>query len=293
LNAERLSLRGAGVTLAADKWTPAGAGTITTGRGTALLLHGGGQTRHSWRATGEELARAGWTAIAVDARGHGDSDWAPDGDYSIDALVADLRQVVATLPERPVLIGASMGGMTALIAEGEGPGTARGLVLVDITPRVEPKGAEEITSFMRSGIDGFDSADDALAAVVAYNPHRARPPRPEGLYKNLRRRGDRWYWHWDPRLLDAGDEPSRNATRSVAGYERSRAAAAAIAIPTMLVKGVQSNVVSAEGAAELLALIPGSELAEVSEAGHMVAGDDNHIFSKGLIDFLDRRITTG
>ena len=272
---------GAGVRMAADRWTGAGSGSP---RGTVLLLHGGGQTRHSWFRTAEALASAGWTAIALDARGHGDSGWSSDGDYSIDALVADVAAVAEQLGERPVLVGASMGGMTSLVGQGERGDLARALVLVDIVPRVEPVGVKRIMDFMARSPDGFASLIDVVAAVHAYNPHRKRQPTPDGVRKNLRRGEDgRWYWHWDPAFLRIGDEPRREADE-----ERTRKAAGRVRIPTMVIRGEQSDVVSAEGVAELRSLIPDAELVNVPATGHMVAGDDNDVFSRLVIDFLDR-----
>ncbi|MCQ0010960.1 alpha/beta hydrolase [Actinomadura madurae] len=117
---------------------------VDDARGTVLFLHGGGQTRHSWRGAAGRLARAGWHTLALDTRGHGDSGWAPDGDYSMDALVADLAAVVAQLGEDggapPVLVGASLGGLTSLVAVAEKRVSARALVLVDVAPRIEPAG---------------------------------------------------------------------------------------------------------------------------------------------------------
>ncbi|QSE88545.1 alpha/beta hydrolase [Rhodococcus pseudokoreensis] len=283
---------GDGVMLAADRWdppTPSAGGSGVDRKGLVLLLHGGGQTRHSWRNTGRSLAADGWSAIALDARGHGDSQWAPDGDYGIDALVADLTSVIAGLGEKPVLVGASMGGMTSLIGQGENPDLACGLVLVDIAPKVETSGTAEIMAFMRSGLEGFASLDDAAAAIAAYTPNRVRKPNPQGLRKNLRLRDGRWYWHWDPEFLRVGDEPTRQSD-SIVRYERARDAAAAITVPTMLVRGQQSNVVSEEGAKELLELIPTAKLIDVTGAGHMVAGDDNDVFSGGLKGFLDEDV---
>ncbi|KSZ56372.1 hydrolase [Rhodococcus pyridinivorans KG-16] len=286
--------RGNGLTLAADRWdpptdAPRGAGDMS--KGVVLLLHGGGQTRHSWRHTGARLAADGWTTLALDARGHGDSHWAPDGNYGIDALVADLTCVIDALGEKPVLVGASMGGMTSLIGQGENPDLARAVVLVDIAPKVETAGTAQIGAFMRSGLDGFVSLDDAAAAIAAYTPNRVRTPNPDGLRKNLRLREGRWYWHWDPAFLRAGDEPTRQ-TDAIVQYQRARAAAAAITVPTMLVRGAQSNVVSADGVKELLELIPHASVIDVAGAGHMVAGDDNDVFSGGLKNFLDDHVAT-
>jgi pimeloyl-ACP methyl ester carboxylesterase len=253
-------------------------------RGLVFLLHGGGQTRHSWKGAAQLLQAAGWSSIALDARGHGDSDWAPDGDYSMQALVTDLAAVAGEYSD-PVLIGASMGGLTALVATGEGAIRPRGLVLVDVAHRIEPKGRDRIGQFMRAHVDGFASLDEVAAAVTAYNPHRARPARVEGLRKNVRLRADgRWYWHWDPAFIrPIDDEPSR-----MIDPDRLVAAARAVTVPTLLVRGAQSDVVSPEAAQELLELIPGARMVDVAGAGHMVAGDDNDIFARSVVEFLDQ-----
>jgi pimeloyl-ACP methyl ester carboxylesterase len=201
----------------------------------------------------------------------------------MDALVADLRFVAATLDQPPVMVGASMGGSTALVGQGEHPELAKALVLVDIVPRIEPAGVARIHEFMNSRPDGFASLEEVAEAVHAYNPHRKRAPTPEGLRKNVRQREDgRWYWHWDPAFLLGGDEPAR-AERT----ERLAAAARAVRVPTLLVRGKQSDIVSDEGVAELKEMIPDARFVEVSDAGHMVAGDDNDVFTANLIEFLE------
>jgi pimeloyl-ACP methyl ester carboxylesterase len=187
--------------------------------------------------------------------------------------------------------------MTSLIAQGEDADLGRGLVLVDVTPTIEPEGAAEISAFMRSGADGFATLEDAAAAVVAYNPNRARPPRPEGLRKNLRELDGRWYWHWDPRLLSRTDGDDATGTPTDADVEqlgtRARAAARAITVPALLVRGARSKIVSPAGAREFLELIPTARRIDVAGTGHMVAGDDNDVFGAGLLDFLDHSVLTG
>ena len=271
------AFQGAGVTLAADLHEPQGGV-----RGTLLFLHGGGQTRHSWGRAAGSFAENGWQSWTLDLRGHGDSQWAPDGAYDLDDYVGDLLRVIEQLGSAPVLIGASLGGITSLVAAGEHPDIARGLVLVDIAPRIEPEGAKHIQDFMSANPDGFASLEEVADAVQAYTLHRARPRNLEGLKKNVRlRENGRWYWHWDPAFLRISDEPSRRAR-----VDRLMAAARRVTVPTMLVRGSESDVVSPEGADELRELIPGARVVE-AKAGHMVAGDDNAVFVGQVGEFLE------
>jgi pimeloyl-ACP methyl ester carboxylesterase len=266
---------GLGVRLAGERWDGGGKDVV-------LLLHGGGQTRHSWNATAKRLAASGWTAVLLDARGHGDSGWHTAQDYSLDGFVGDLTQYVATLDRRPILVGASLGGITALVAAGEHPALARGLVLVDVVVRVERKGVARIRDFMTAAPEGFSSLEEVADAIAAYNPLRPRPKSLEGLRKNVRLREDaRWYWHWDPAFMRIDDEPQRRIDP-----ERLQLAASHIRIPTLIVRGSQSDVVSDAGLADMIRLIPQAQIVNVPAAGHMVAGDDNDVFADRLETFL-------
>jgi pimeloyl-ACP methyl ester carboxylesterase len=268
----------AGLRLAGERWTGDGDGAGAT----VVLLHGGGQTRHSWQRTAQALAASGRTAVALDARGHGDSAWDPGQDYSLDAFVGDLVAFVATLDVPPVLVGASLGGMTALTAAGEHPGLVHGLVLVDVVVQVEQQGVERIQSFMSAHPEGFASLDEAADAIAAYNPHRPRPRNLDGLRKNLRLGPDgRWRWHWDPAFLRIADEPQRHVDR-----RRLGGAAAAVSVPTLIIRGAHSDVVSDAGVADMLRRVPTARVAGVAGAGHMVAGDDNDVFAAALESFL-------
>ena len=171
-----------------------------------IFLHGGGQTRHSWGDSAQIVADAGYYSIALDARGHGDSSWSEEGNYRIEDLGSDLKAVIAQLGKRPALVGASMGGLTSLIAEGESENSiASAIILVDIAPKTEQKGIERIFAFMSSNKYGFASIDEAAAAVSAYLPNREKPKDHSRLEKNLRLREDgRYYWHWDMKMLEIG-----------------------------------------------------------------------------------------
>jgi pimeloyl-ACP methyl ester carboxylesterase len=261
-----------------------------------LLLHGGGQTRHAWRKTAELLARMGRIAYAVDQRGHGDSEWVADGAYSFPDFAADARVLADTLAERsggrPVVVGASLGGIAAMLAEGDAERSKQGrlfsaLVLVDITPRVDLEGVSKVHGFMRAHArEGFASVAEAADAVAEYLPHRPRPRSHEGLKKNLRLHPDgRWRWHWDPRFLDG----RRRIGPGGGAVEQALVQAARrIAIPALLVRGASSELVQEAHAKEFLELVPHASYVDVSGARHMVAGDRNDQFASAIKDFLSR-----
>lgn len=249
-----------------------------------ILLHGGGQTRHAWGATAQDLARQGWYALALDQRGHGESDWAPDGDYRYEAFCADLEVVLAQLERPPALVGASLGGIVALLTEARAPHRALScIVLVDIAARMEADGIDRIIGFMRAHLDGFETVDEAAAAVAEYLPHRPRPSDHSGLVKNLRLGDDgRYRWHWDPAFVL--NERSVTHTRNPDLLPAART----LTIPVLLVRGRMSEILSEAGAAEFLAAVPHASYVDVSGAGHMVAGDRNDVFSEAVIAFLER-----
>ncbi|MFQ5513335.1 MAG: alpha/beta fold hydrolase [Myxococcota bacterium] len=274
----RLSFSGAdGLELVADGWGSPTAPPV-------VLLHGGGQTRHAWSRTALALAERGHYAVSLDLRGHGESEWSPHGRYALEAFKDDLRAVVDDLSSPPALIGASLGGLSALIGVGEPPACpARALVLVDVAPRLEPGGAQRILEFMTGHPEGFRSLSEAADAIARYTRHRSRERNLKTLEKNLRRGPDgRYRWHWDPRFV------SRTGPEELRDPSRLLRAAGSLRIPTLLVRGRESDVLSHDGVAEFLAVVPHAEFADVSGAGHMVAGDRNDAFSEAVIGFLER-----
>jgi pimeloyl-ACP methyl ester carboxylesterase len=270
-----------GLTLVADEWNR-GADAAAK-RPSILMLHGGGQNRFSWKNTGQVLADEGFHVVALDSRGHGDSDRAPDADYDIETLTGDVMHVLDAIGRPVILIGASMGGLTGiLVADRAGPKRVTRLVLVDVVPRFEKNGSARIREFMFSGLHGFESLEEAADAVAAYLPHRTKPRSPEGLKKNLRLRDGRWYWHWDPAFMTKpGDDPQLRT-------EKFEQAAADLKIPVLLIRGKLSDVVSPEGVRHFLATVPNAEFVELSEAGHTAAGDDNDAFSDVVVTFVTR-----
>jgi peroxiredoxin len=257
-----------------------------------VFLHGGGQTRRSWAKAAAAVANRGWQAVTIDLRGHGESDWSSEGDYRVVSFAADVQEVLRTLPPQPVLVGASLGGFTSMLLEGElAPGTAGAVVLVDIVPDMEQSGATRIHSFMADRVEsGFASLEEVADAIAEYNPHRPRPTDLDGLTTNLRRRGDRWYWHWDPQFI-SGTAPF--PPFEVTDADRMHTAVDAIlrnGVPMLLIRGQVSDLVSQERADEFLARFPQVEFTDVRGAGHMVAGDRNDIFAEAVLNFLARHV---
>lgn len=264
------------IRLAGDSWGDPGGPLV-------ILQHGGGQTRHAWKGTGEVLGDHGYHVVAFDARGHGDSDWAPDGHYGPDVMIDDLDRIITAVGKRrPVLVGASMGGSTSLIGVGEGRVEAAALVLVDIAPRSEPDGVMKINTFMNKYREGFDSLEEVADAISGYQPHRNRPKDLSGLAKNVRIHEDGKYrWHWDPRFRQAIGDREQYSLRQEVSARR-------LTVPTLLVRGGLSDIVSENVVRDFLEMCPHAEHVSITDAGHMIVGDRNDVFGRAVIDFLLR-----
>jgi pimeloyl-ACP methyl ester carboxylesterase len=249
-----------------------------------VFAHGFGQTRHAWRACAAHLGARGWRALAADARGHGDSGWLAKGDYRFEQSIDDATRLAGLAGERPVWIGASMGGLLGIMAEAARPGGLfAALVLVDITPRWETRGVERIMAFMRAHPLGFASVQEAQAAVGDYLPHRAQTRDPARLEKLLVRMDNgRLRWHWDPRLLDTV------AAEAERWGPPLHEAARALRLPVLLVSGARSDVVSRHTIDEFMQLVPHAEHQQLADATHMVAGDANDRFTDTIAAFLQR-----
>lgn len=269
-----------GLTLVGDVLGPEGAPLV-------LLMHGGGQTRHSWAGAMRALAGAGYRVVNLDARGHGESDWSDARAYRIADRIKDIHAVIDGAGVPYALVGASMGGLTSIHAVGEGARPAA-LVLVDIVPDMEPAGVERIVGFMNAHHGGFASLDEAADAVAAYYPERPRPRDPSGLMKNLRQRADgRLYWHWDPVMFAVEDpsqfrEPLMRSTDTLGHLPQ---------VPVLVVRGKLSDIVSDTSVASFRAKVPHAVAVDVSDAGHMVAGDKNDAFNAAVIGFLQEHLS--
>ncbi|MGB7239748.1 MAG: alpha/beta hydrolase [Rhodococcus sp. (in: high G+C Gram-positive bacteria)] len=275
-----------GLRLVADRWGPDDGPDV-------LLLHGGGQSRYAWKDTGQRLAALGFRVTAIDSRGHGDSDWSPTGQYDMLDFSRDIVEILRELPAAPAVVGASMGGMSSLLAQRSATDQLfSSVVLVDVTPRMNLDGVARIMQFMAAHPDGFADLDEAAAAISGYNPHRAKPRSSAGLERVLRQGEDgRWVWRWDPKFVTWRQ---RLDSSSATGFEdrMDRMArdmyegAEAITSPILLVRGQQSDLVSDDVAKEFRERLPNAAYVDIRGAGHMVAGDDNDAFTSAVTRFL-------
>lgn len=256
-----------------------------------LFLHGGGQTRHAWGGAAQALAELGFYTICTDHRGHGDSSWSSEGGYTLDVFATDLLALLEQLDQKPIIVGASLGGISALRAEAlSEESVASALVLVDTTPRMEKAGVTRILNWMLEGLDGFASLEEAADAIAAYLPNRERRTDLTGLAKNLRLGEDgRYRWHWDPEMIRSWDpEDWSDAKAAQAEIEARLEAAKELTLPVLLIRGRLSDVVSEENAQEFLGVVPHAEYVDLKDAAHMVAGDRNDAFTESVAEFILR-----
>lgn len=262
------------MSLAATYWPGGGRGIV--------FAHGFGQTRRAWSASAIALAANGHACLSFDARGHGDSGWREAEPYHFDPMAEDLAAVARELGDKPVLVGASMGGLLGIAAQDRCGEPFGAMVLVDVTPRWETRGVERILGFMRAHPDGFASLEEAGSAITAHLPHRGTRKSPERLRSLLVEHADgRLRWHWDPRLLD-------DLTADIESHQPMLLdAVRRIRVPLLLVSGGSSDIVSQSTIAEFLALAPHARHVVVPNATHMVVGDDNHAFTRYVLEFLE------
>ena len=269
-----------GIKIEADLWGPISDRSV-------LLLHGGGQTRHSWDSTARRLADIGVFAITLDLRGHGRSDWSKNSEYELSQFSEDIAFVLEEIGICPVLVGASLGGLVGMYLEGRmRPGSISALVLVDVVPNMNVNGAERVKDFMLKHSEvGFASLSEVAEVLAEYNPYRKKPTDLEGLKKNLRKRGNRWFWHWDPTFISSGRNEKNPDMRNT---QLLNEVMSNIKVPTLLVRGKMSDLVTEDEVQEFLEKFPQSDFVDVSGAGHMVAGDKNDVFSEEVIAFLNQ-----
>ena len=245
---------------------------------TLVLLHGYTGHARSWDSFAEAMTDR-YRVLALDQRGHGETDWAPAERYGVEDMADDLEAFVRALGLRGFsLVGLSMGGMVAMEYAGRRPVELAALVIVDIGPEIVASGSERIRAGVQTS-DVFASRDEAFAAARAANSlppeahHRHRVD-----YSLMRTDDGRWTWRYD-RALRSGALRTRDS--AVAWRSCSQ-----IAAPTLLIRGALSDILSAETATRMTETIPGSRLTLVANSGHSVPLDAPEGFLSAARDFL-------
>ena len=253
----------------------------TPGGKTVLLLHGAGQQAHSWDFISLALCEE-YHVLALDARGHGDSQWSADGDYSMDAHQSDLDAVVEAIGIAPfILVGHSMGGRNAFAYASRNPEAVDALVIVDTGPTGRPQGQDRIRRF-RELPDELDSYQEFASRIQSYTGRTTEQVLGSLKYSIRERDDGKWTWKYDPLLRSPGFQPQ------IWPEAKLWDCLAQVRCPTLLVRGSDSDVLSPEVIERMLEVVPRIQGSVVEKAGHLVPGDNPTGFLEVIRDFLRR-----
>ena len=254
----------------------------TRGRPPMLFLHGGGLNVHTWDLVCAAL-KPERHCLALDQRGHGDSEWSPVMDYATESHAEDLDAFVSHRGlDRFVLVGMSLGGANALAWAGRHSDRLAALVLVDVGPEVRQAGVRKIAAFT-SEATPLDSVDDFIAKALAFNPRRDATLLRRSLLHNLRRMPDgKWMWKYDQRHRGRTMDPAAAARRR----ELLWSAVSKVSCPTLVVRGAESDVFHDEDAERLAGALPDGRWVKIANAGHTVQGDNPAGLLVALRQFL-------
>ena len=252
-------------------------------RDTVIFLHGGSLTSHTWDLACASLS-AEYRCVAIDLRGHGDSEWPADADYRLEAIAADIEGVIDVMADTaPILVGMSLGGLAAIHVAARRNDTIRGLVLVDIGPKQSSAGVEEIQRFSELP-HVSPSFDEFVERSMAFNPRRRPELLRRSLLNNVRQLPDgTWTWKWDKRRLDQDWRDTAEVAETGLW-----AAIRQVTCPALVIRGAESNILSEPDAQALRASFSDGDLALVESAGHTVQGDNPAGFIRVLRSFLSR-----
>jgi pimeloyl-ACP methyl ester carboxylesterase len=242
-----------------------------------VLLHGGAQNAHTWDTVALAVGRP---LVAIDLPGHGHSGWRDDHDYWPSTLADDVAVAMRELaPDAAMVVGMSLGGLTAWCLAAQHPELVRRLVVVDVTPGTDEVKAEPIRAFV-SGPERFESFDEILERTVQYNPTRSLSSLRRGVLHNARELPDGgWTWRYDPMR-------NWSESKGMPSFSPLWAAVDAVDAPLLLVRGGTSAVVGDEDVEELLHRRPAATVVTVEGAGHSIQGDKPLELARVLQDFL-------
>ena len=255
------------------------------GPGSVVMLHGGGQTRHTWRRAAKRLQQQGIACLTFDQRGHGDSDWIDAGDYLLDDFLADVERVLDDWGRPCVLIGTSLGGLVSMMAAGTQRPLIRGLAMIDTAPQLNPREIEWLVEFLGADAErGFESPTAAAAHLQRYFPDLDIAA--DSIEKSLRQGPDgRWHRHWDVRVV-LGQRNSIALPHEAALHERARR----IRVPFALVRAGASDLVSDAAVERLRGCAPQLELIEMPGLHHLFSGDESLQIVDRIDSFMQRAL---
>ena len=247
-----------------------------------VLLHGGHQSAHSWDLVSLHLAQR-YRVLALDQRGHGDSEWARDVTYSNHEMSLDAEAFIAAMGlQRPVLMGHSMGGRNTMLLTRRNQALLRAAVIVDVGPELSEKGRAAIAGFVQ-GNQEFDDLEHFVRNVRQYDPYRSREHIERTVKYNMLERADGKYvskCDSNPRRLNIarGSGPLENITLDDA---------TAFDLPVLLVRGANSNILAPDAAERFAAALPQGRLVTVPDCGHNVHGQNTKGFIGAVGGFLE------
>lgn len=265
--------QGDGLTLAGEAYGDPAAPPV-------LFFHGGGQSRSAWRGSAKRVAQAGYYGVAFDLRGHGDSGWAADGDYLLDAYARDVEALLAQFDRPVTLVGASRGGQAVLVGGSRHHQRVRLIMLADVAPLMRDDGVVGIRQFFAESANGFATLDHA-ADTLARNLGQPRLGEPARLSRSMRQdEAGRWHWRWDPATGRAQFLHPPSEGQAVL------AAAARVTCPVVLVRAELSHLLTDAGVAAFRRLAPQLQVVTAMGVGHMFTADRNDAFAAELLGWL-------
>lgn len=267
-------LEGDGVRLAADCYGEPSARTI-------IFAHGGGQSRTAWRGAARAAAEEGYYAVSLDLRGHGDSEWSPEGDYHFASYVRDFAAIIPSLGGKAALVGASLGGRVALLMCTSHPDMVGALALADVTPRIDEDVADDMREFFHRSAQGFATIEEAAQTLAALTEDKTPSPAVR-LLPHLREQDGRFHWRWDPRFVQGRFVAESGQLQLLEDSAR------ALKTPTIVIRAELSTVVRAEHVEEFKRTSPHIETRVAPGIGHMLTGDANDAYAPMLIEFFKR-----
>jgi esterase len=233
-----------------------------------LFLHGGGLTAHTWDCVAVML-RERFRCVALDQRGHGDSEWSPVVDYRIASHVGDIEGFIDAMGlQRPILVGQSMGGLNSIAYATRHSDRMRAMVIVDVAPEISTPGADRIRDF--ASTPELDSPEAFLERAVKFNPIRDPAVLRRSLHYNLRETpAGKWTFKHDQRRRTDDAMKSFTEDRSRLGSEVSK-----IKCPTLVVRGALSDVLTDASAEKFARSLPNGRWVRIEKSGHNVQGDN-------------------